>query len=307
METYYLPEDIKLVCVTAKSFPDGVMEAFEKLEKLLPPDEGRNLYGISYPDKNYNIIYKASAESFGKETKNPGLENFTILSGTYISIYIADFMSDMNGVRNAFNTLISYPLIDPEGCCVETYVNQKDVRCMVRLDPNKIIDKDTELKLNTSLNEFQESFSSTNEKYVNTVPPQGGWTAAQLARHVIKANSGFLKLLNGPFKETKRKHDEFAESIKISFLDFNTKLKSPDYVIPEIIDYNKEDLSKSLEEVNRGLIQSVKFLDMTKTCIGSELPVLGYLTRVEAVYFITYHTQRHTHQLKNIIQELEKL
>jgi hypothetical protein len=177
---------------------------------------------------------------------------------------------------------------------------------MVRLDPCKAIDKDTELELKASLVEFNELISSLNEKYINTVPVEGGWTAGQLARHVIKSNSGFLKLLNGPVKETKRKYDEMAENIKISFSDFNVKMKSPDFILPEIVDYKKEDLLNSLKEINNGLIQSVKSSDMTKTCIVFELPVLGNVTRFEAVYFVIYHTRRHIHQLKNIIKTIEK-
>lgn len=32
METYFLKEDIKVFCITAKSFPEGIMEAFARLE-----------------------------------------------------------------------------------------------------------------------------------------------------------------------------------------------------------------------------------------------------------------------------------
>jgi len=308
MEKYYLDKDVTLLCVTAKSFPNGIKESFETLEKMFPAKEGRNLYGISYAGKNGNIIYKAATEEVYKgEGEKSGGETFTVLSGTYISIYIPDFLKDIKSIGEAFKKLLEDPFIDPNGFCVEMYVNEKDVRCMVRLDPGKIIDKDTELELNASLKEFQELFSSLNEKYLNTVPVEGGWTAGQLARHVIKANSGFLKQLNGPVKETKRKHDEMAENIKISFLDFNAKMKSPDFVVPEIIDYEKEDLLHSLEEINSGLIQSVKSLDMTETCMAFELPVLGNVTRFEAVYFVTYHTQRHTHQLRNIIKSLDSI
>jgi predicted transcriptional regulator YdeE len=305
MEKYYLQDGIKLLCVKAKSFPDGIKESFEKLEKLLPSREGRDFYGISYPDKGNLIYFAAVKEAYEGETEKLGCQTFTIPRGTYTSIYLTNFMKDVKSVGVAFKKLLDNPAIDPNGCCVEMYINDNDVRCMVRLDPGKIIDKDTELELNTSLKEFQELFSSLNEKYLNTVPVQGGWTVGQLARHVIKVNSGFLKQLNGPVKETKRKYDEMAENIKISFLDFNIKMKSPDFVVPEIIDYKKEDLSLSLEEIKSGLIQSAKSLDMTKTCMAFELPVLGNVTRFEAIYFIIYHTKRHIHQLKNIIKSFE--
>jgi hypothetical protein len=45
-------------------------------------------------------------------------------------------------------------------------------------------------------------------------------------------------------------------------------------------------------------------LDLTPTVLAFELPVIGSLTRLEAIRFVTYHTQRHNHQLKNIRQQL---
>ncbi len=39
---------------------------------------------------------------------------------------------------------------------------------------------------------------------------------------------------------------------------------------------------------------------MAKTCTGMELPVMGYLTRIEVTTFIIVHTKRHVHQLGNI-------
>jgi hypothetical protein len=47
MEKYTLKEDVKVYCTAAKSFPDGIQEAFITLEKLLSK-EGRTFYGVSY-------------------------------------------------------------------------------------------------------------------------------------------------------------------------------------------------------------------------------------------------------------------
>jgi len=165
--------------------------------------------------------------------------------------------------------------------------------------------KNIEFELNASLKEFEELISSLNEEQLNILPVKGGWTSGQIARHIIKVNTGFLKQLNGPVKETNRKVDNMAEDIRVSLLDFNTKLISPDPVVPESIAYKKEDLINSLIELNCGYFNSVESLDMTKTCLLFKVPVLGYLTRLEVIYFVTYHTQRHIHQLKNTITCIE--
>ncbi|MDZ4758159.1 MAG: hypothetical protein SGJ10_08475 [Bacteroidota bacterium] len=58
---------------------------------------------------------------------------FTIKSGSYISITITDYMKNMQNIGKAFQELIAYPCINPEGYCLEWYLSETDMRCMVEL------------------------------------------------------------------------------------------------------------------------------------------------------------------------------
>jgi hypothetical protein len=134
MIPYELKEDIEVFCVTATSFPDGVLQAHQTLHALVPFSTERKYFGISYPEKPGSIIYKAAANELEQgDLSKHGLEHFTIKKGKYICILIEDFMKDIPAIGKAFQELITQPGIDPNGCCVEWYTNEKDVRCMVRL------------------------------------------------------------------------------------------------------------------------------------------------------------------------------
>jgi len=134
MEKYFLDEDIVLVCIKADTFPEGVLAAHQKLHKIIPRIEGRMYYGISRPEENGEIVYKAAAEEMEPgEAAKSGLETFILETGTYISILIAGYLEDISSIGKAFQQLIHLPEIDPEGYCVEMFVNDDDVRCMVRL------------------------------------------------------------------------------------------------------------------------------------------------------------------------------
>jgi len=159
-------------------------------------------------------------------------------------------------------------------------------------------------EVENTLKELIQLVSSFNQEQINTIPFEGSWTAGQLGRHMIKSNSGFVEMLNGPVKDSGREPDKMVERIKEDFLDFNTKMKSPDFIVPENINYNKEALLSSLNNIKVDLNKAVLTLDLTKTCLVFELPVYGALTRLEAIYFVIYHTQRHIHQLKNIFQKV---
>jgi len=137
MESIFLEQDIKVFYVTATSFPDGIQGAYQKLHSLIGSPAGRRFFGISYPETPSKIIYKAAVEeSYSGEGEKLGCETFVIKKGQYTSIYIQDFMKDIPKIGQSFQELLTDERIDPNGCCVEEYVNDKDVRCMVRLKDN---------------------------------------------------------------------------------------------------------------------------------------------------------------------------
>ena len=133
MENFILEEDIKVFCITAVSFPDGVKSAHETLHSLVPFSAERKYFGLSRPE-NGVIIYKAAAEEKkAGEGESLGCETIVIKSGKYICITVLDFMNDIEAIGKAFRELLTSPHIDPEGYCVEWYLDMKDVKCMIRI------------------------------------------------------------------------------------------------------------------------------------------------------------------------------
>lgn len=138
MEKYHLDDDIDVMCVTAESFPEGVMKAHQTLHSKVPADGGRRYFGISRPEGGGKIVYKAAAEVVDDgEAEKLGLEPFTIRSGDFISQTISDFMTDPPEIGRVFDRLLHQPGIDPNGYCLEMYVSETDVRCMVGLKPEE--------------------------------------------------------------------------------------------------------------------------------------------------------------------------
>jgi len=134
METITFDKDITVMYVTASSFPDGVLEAHQKLHALIPFTTDRRYFGVSRPENGGQIIYKAAAvELEPGEGGKLNLETLILKKGKYISLIIHDFMKDIPAIQKTFNLLISQSNIDPQGYCVEEYINQNDMLCMVRL------------------------------------------------------------------------------------------------------------------------------------------------------------------------------
>lgn len=135
MEKYHLPDDITAMYITANSFPDGVLAAHQQLHGLVPREKlpERKYFGISFPIDG-RIVYKAAAEEVKTgEAEGLGLETYIIRKGEYISIDIPDFMNKVPEIGKAFEKLIADPRIDPKGACVEWYMTDDNMKCMVRL------------------------------------------------------------------------------------------------------------------------------------------------------------------------------
>lgn len=131
MDSFILGEDIPVVCHKAKSFPDGIQTAHEELHRTLPYHEGRRFFGISRPDENGDIVYKAAAELLESD-KLSGLEKFTIKGGAYNTYYIKDYRDNIGAIADCFQLLLGQSEVDPDGYCIEWYIGNDDVKCMVR-------------------------------------------------------------------------------------------------------------------------------------------------------------------------------
>lgn len=132
MEPYFITHDIHLCCFPASSFPDGVMDAFKKLHTKVPNQNGRRLFGISWPDGKGSMVYKAAIEEISPgETEDLGAETYTLKKGEYLSLTVHNFMDDIPSIGKAFRTLVDAPGVHPNTIGVEEYLSGTEVRCMV--------------------------------------------------------------------------------------------------------------------------------------------------------------------------------
>jgi len=133
MEIYTLKKDLEIFCVTARSFPYEIKQAFGALINLLPGIEGRTFFGIAFEDKNGDMIYKAAVlESFAGEAEKLGCEKFTIEKGEYLAETLKDWKKDESQIGRTFKKF-SESKYNATFPCVEWYQGN-DVMCMVRLE-----------------------------------------------------------------------------------------------------------------------------------------------------------------------------
>lgn len=148
--------------------------------------------------------------------------------------------------------------------------------------------------------ELIETISAFIEEELNRVPFEGSWTAGQVAEHLLKSESGLPLILRGSSRPTEGSPDENVEEIRNIFLDFSTKMQSPEIIIPSAGTKNKEKLISALEANRQLILELASTTDLTRTLTTYPFPGIGMLTGREWLCFLVCHTIRHTRQMKNI-------
>lgn len=137
------------------------------------------------------------------------------------------------------------------------------------------------------------------EEQFNTTPLQGGWTAGQVTEHLL-LSAGAVEVIAGRTEPPQREPDAHLATLAGAFLDFSTKMSSPDFVLPSGGYHDKEELLNKIKIVWDKMGEGIRLLDLSALCLDFEMPNLGMLTRLEWLWFYVYHSQRHLRQLKNI-------
>lgn len=135
MEIFNMEQPVNVICVTATSFPESIGAAWNKLHGLFNNITDRTYYGLSCGDGKNGIIYKAAArEKFDGEAEQLGCEGFTIRAGNYLGAVLKNWKKDETIIGRTFQQLLKDERIDHEaGYCLEIYLNEQDVQCMVKM------------------------------------------------------------------------------------------------------------------------------------------------------------------------------
>ena len=149
--------------------------------------------------------------------------------------------------------------------------------------------------------QFTKAIESFDNNRLNTKPTDESWSAGQVADHILKSISNIPEFFKESTEVAERPVDLHASVIQSIFLDFTTKMQSPDFILPET------DKQFKLIEILDELRQYQDHLHFAATnnnlkllCTSFEFPTIGYLTQYEWLVFISCHVQRHAFQLENI-------
>lgn len=149
-----------------------------------------------------------------------------------------------------------------------------------------------------------EAIQQFSQQQFNQVPFEGSWTGGQVAEHIYKAEKGCAKIWSGPKATTLRAPDANVEMIKSVFLDYSTKLKSPEFIIPSNGPHDKDSAYNAWQANREAMRKIAETMDLEATYTGFSLPGLGEITGGEWITFVYCHSTRHIRQLRLIYEKI---
>ncbi|NGP89098.1 DinB family protein [Fodinibius halophilus] len=155
-------------------------------------------------------------------------------------------------------------------------------------------------KLKASSDSLLHTISTFPDSEFNTEPPEGGWSAGQVAEHLVKVEGGTVRVLTSEGQKADRAPEQYIPIMKKRLLDFESKMQATKPIVPDDQSKDKEDILATLQDIRQRMTSLIETQDLTQRAVAFEHPIFGYLTRVEWIVFVIYHSQRHLYQIKEL-------
>ena len=152
-----------------------------------------------------------------------------------------------------------------------------------------------------TISKFLQLLSNFSAQQINSQPVYGGWTPGQVADHVSRAQWDMPAILKGNSQHTDRASDVKYPEIEKLFLHFDTKLTSPEIILPGDGPYDKITIINSISNRSAEITDAFLSSNPSMECLDFEIPGFGKFTPLEWMYFMICHTKRHIWQLEKMV------
>jgi uncharacterized damage-inducible protein DinB len=169
-----------------------------------------------------------------------------------------------------------------------------------------MIDKQEVLvEVDDSTSNLLQTISDCSEENFNRNPCENCWSQAQVAEHILLLETKVNKALYEA-DATERNADLKVGLLKKAMASFERKFTAPEFIQPTDLQKNKQELADALLKQRHILRNIIHTTDLTETPTYKH-PQIGDMTRLEWIYFIITHSDRHVQQMKNIDAQLAAL
>ena len=132
METLNLKNDLNVFGFQVKTFPEGVKDAFDTLVEMVPDGLDRSYYGISFMEGDQVLYFATAVEQYAGEAERYNCTRYLIERGEYMTETIHDWLHKTHTIKDVFGELMKDDCPSAKRPCIEWYMNDDEMICMVK-------------------------------------------------------------------------------------------------------------------------------------------------------------------------------
>jgi len=160
-------------------------------------------------------------------------------------------------------------------------------------------------ELNRVTSELLDTLTNISPEIFFLKPDENSWSIGEITDHLIKIETlTFQVIQNARLSTTHRKPDEKIKYIRDTLMNFDKMLSAGGPILPDHQINNKDELIYKLKEIRQSLINFIPNNDLSIRCEIFEHQLFGKLTRIEWLYYVVYHSERHLNQINKVIEAL---
>lgn len=143
----------------------------------------------------------------------------------------------------------------------------------------------------------------------NYTPEEGGWSASNCLEHILVTEQAFFGMIQGMLQGGADESIDMsgADGILIGTMtNRGTRVTTAPQFEPTGKWETKDDMLNALKESRTQIIEFLKSTEANMRHHKGEIP-LGEVDAYQVVLLIAAHSQRHTHQMKEVLGEYQAM
>ena len=156
------------------------------------------------------------------------------------------------------------------------------------------------IALRTNTDDLLKVLSRFDYPPFNQKPANGGWSAGEIAEHLLLFDIRVNTVLSGHSVPTTRDAQEKINTFQERLRDRENKIDAPPFLIPSDVAKDPAALIEKIIAERRKLNQAVIDTDLYLEFPETPHRLFGILTGVEWVQLLVHHCNRHIMQLREL-------
>lgn len=164
---------------------------------------------------------------------------------------------------------------------------------------------DLQEKIQTNTLGLYSALNGLNQAQLDFKPSEKVWSILECVEHIFLIAEAVLKVIStpGPTEKTENAKTELFGEQKLNKLLITNrafKVPAPDFVCPKGELTDGAGAIRNINDITNKIIDHINISEIEKETQTIKHPILGAMTKMDWLYFMVSHTNRHILQIEEL-------